>query len=88
MQRSSVKSFYFESAKNHKYPFVAEESTTALRRQQTQPNLLKQTYRHMDFFYSSDILLKKNKKNVLTVGISERQQCMSRAVGRNDWLLK
>lgn len=32
--RSSFKSFYFESAKNHKYYLVAEESTTALRRQQ------------------------------------------------------
>lgn len=32
--RSSLKSFYFESAKNHKYYLVAEESTTALRRQQ------------------------------------------------------
>lgn len=81
--RSSFKSFYFESAKNHKYYLVAEESTTALRRQQTQLNL---ENKHTDFFYSSDILL----KNVLTVGISERQRCMSRGVGRcsllKSWL--
>lgn len=63
--RSFFNCFYFESAKNHKYYLVAEESTTALRRQQTQLNPEKkqietdrQTDRHMDFFYSSDILLK------------------------------
>ena len=50
-------------------------STTALRRRQTQLNL---ENKHTNFFYSKNILL----KNVLTVGISERQRCMSRGVGR------
>lgn len=93
MQGHSFKTFLFwKCQKNHKYYLVAEESTTALRRQQTQLNLENKqrhihTHRHMDFFYSSDILL----KNVLTVGISERQRCMSRGVGRcssDDHLLK
>lgn len=43
--RLSFKSFYFESAKNHKYYLVAENSTTALRRQQTHLNH-KQTETH------------------------------------------
>ncbi len=50
-------------------------------------NKTETSYRHTDFFYSSDILL----KNVLTVGISERQRCMSGGVRRcslNDRLLK
>lgn len=44
--------------------------------------------RHMDLFYSSDILL----KHVLTVGISERQRCVSMGVGRSSlsdcWMIE
>lgn len=64
--RSFFKRFYVESAKNHKYYLVAEESTTALRRLQTQlnpenkqTNKQTETDRHTDFFYSSDIRKKK-----------------------------
>lgn len=53
--RSPFKSFYFESAKNHKYYLVAEESTTALRRQQTQLNLNKQ--RHTDTWTSFIVVI-------------------------------
>lgn len=54
--RSFFKSFYFESAKNHKYFLVAEESTTALRRQQTQLNL-EDKQRHKDSWTSFIVVI-------------------------------